>query len=134
MLYRTPAPRKSTPEEIEDRVAAGADLLDQLDPTWAWRIDLSTLVVSDSFWYGNRPQGGCVVMQVTDMDFRDGLKALGLYPTFPKETPYDVGLPLGFCVVDPEEYDATYWAWVEEVLNRRPTVLVGGEATHWLDT
>lgn len=111
-----------TRQTIEDRVAAGADLLDQLDPTWAYRVDLSKLDLGVAFWWPDIDDVGCIVMQVTQCDYGVGLIALGLNATEARQ--------LGFAARSAlhDDYEALYWAWAEEVMDRRPDTLVGGEA------
>lgn len=110
--------------DIEQRVDEGTYFLDHVMPSWAYRVDLSKLDL-DALDEGDAPCG-CIVMQVTDRRYVDGLLQLG------NPDGWRLGFDgLGFfedgCTYNGDAWFYAHELWQEAVLERRPNVLIGGE-------
>lgn len=92
-----------------ERVAACAELLDKLRPGWEQEIDLSVL----SMAVGNYDEAtgiGCIVCQLTKMEFWEGLAVLGI------DKPRQLGLVA--ITAGQGEYQALDEAWIALIKER----------------
>lgn len=114
-------------EEIENKVEEGAYVLDILMSDWAWHVDLSKLDIKN---YQN-----CVLGQLFG-DISAGLRRLtdnyGERSRFVRELGFDGFGTHGYGLHD-DPFVTERWAyahemWQEAILDRRPNVLIGGEA------